>query len=125
MKKEYLVKLSSLPDWFTYPTQLVCLVGSGKTNLTPWHIMEDAQVLAVRMRLQNDYHRDLVPFAYRQDNDDIACFEKGYTESVLVIHIGASPGWENEGSYSSFDEWFKDVELDMRNWGATSEEPSE
>lgn len=40
-------------------------------------------------------NRCLIPFAKRDDNDDIACFELGKGESVIIIHDFASHGFED------------------------------
>lgn len=36
----------------------------------------------------------VIPFARRDDNDDIACFEVGKGKSVQIIHDFASEGFE-------------------------------
>ena len=51
-------------------------------------------------------NRQLIPFARRDDNDDIACFEVGYKDKVCIIHDFATSGYEQRKYYSNFWEWF-------------------
>ncbi len=53
--------------------------------------------------------RQLVPFAKRSDNDDVAWFEMGKPGSVEIIHDFADPGWEQRAEYPSFWDWFKEA----------------
>jgi hypothetical protein len=50
--------------------------------------------------------RDLIPFAGRYDNDDIACFEVGHGEKVFIVHDFASAGFERRQEYDDFWSWF-------------------
>jgi hypothetical protein len=52
--------------------------------------------------------RKLVPFARRQDNDDVACWDlaKG-GGTVTIIHDYASPGWEQRDEFSGFNDWLR------------------
>jgi len=45
--------------------------------------------------------RDLVPFARRGDNDDVACWERGKGETVVLIHGYTTPVRRNR-SLSEF-----------------------
>ena len=61
--------------------------------------------------LQKRYpNRKLIPFARRDDCDDIDCFEVGNTElegRVFIVHDYASPGWEFREVLESIWEWVK------------------
>jgi hypothetical protein len=57
--------------------------------------------------------RKLIPFARRQDNDDIACWQVGANEEVFIIHDFASPGWEQHGQFASFYDWFRRAVEDL------------
>lgn len=57
--------------------------------------------------------RALVPFARRQDNDDVACWEAGQGEQVFIVHDYASPGWERRGVYPNFYVWLRQAVEDM------------
>ena len=54
-------------------------------------------------------NRKLIPFARRDDNDDIACFEVGKGEKVQIIHDFASEGYEQRNEYNDFWDWLKDA----------------
>ena len=55
----------------------------------------------------NQWLNKLIPFARRDDNDDIACFEVGKGQRIQIIHDFASEGYEQRGEYNSFGEWMK------------------
>ncbi len=113
---EYLLPEHERPAWLKYPLELVELVTSGLMALTPWQICEIDMVVGSVRRLQERLNRQLVPFAYRQDREDLACFEKGHGEMVFIIHDNTDPGWENEGCYASFPEWLRAVRLESEHW---------
>ena len=54
-------------------------------------------------------NRKLIPFARRDDNDDIACFEVEEGEKVQIIHDFASEGYEQRNEYNDFWDWLKDA----------------
>ena len=53
--------------------------------------------------------RKYIPFARRDDCDDIACFEYGKGNTVFIIHDYANAGFEERKSYNNIWEWFKDA----------------
>jgi hypothetical protein len=113
---EYLWPAEDRPNWLVYPKELVDLVRSGRVSLIPWHLSKfevDAQHAA---RLKSRLGRDLVPFAYRQDREDLACFEKGKGQAVMIIHDNTAPGYEDEGSYPSFGDWLRAAEAEAAEW---------
>lgn len=61
--------------------------------------------------------RTVFPFAYRQDNDDLACWSKDTGEKVFVIHDFASPGWENEAAFDDLWSWFRSAVEETISWG--------
>ena len=113
---EYLLPDHELPAWLTYPTELVELVLAGRVKLTPWHVCKASAVRGLHIRLKDRLDRELVPFAHRQDREDLACFEKGKGHEVLIIHDNTDPGWESEGSYPRFSDWLHDVEAESKLW---------
>ena len=115
-KADYLVSAERLPSWFEYPSELISLVDSGRVNLTPWHILEAIYAYPEIEALRDRYQRNLVPFAYRQDNDDLACIEKEAKGKVLIIHNHASKGFEDEGSFETFASWLEAAESEMESW---------
>ncbi|WP_300454551.1 hypothetical protein [Accumulibacter sp.] len=109
MSKELFIAPShQRPVWLEYPHSFCRLVEQGLIHLTPWHIMEVEWALVHARGLGERYPgRELFPFAYRQDNDDVACWSSGAGEKVFVIHDFASPGWEDEAAFSDVWAWFR------------------
>lgn len=78
------------------------------TNLEPWFILKKDQIKQKKNGLKKRYpSRRLIPFAKRDDNDDVACFEEGKDEEIQIIHDFASPGFEQKKTYKNFWDWFK------------------
>ncbi|MNC72767.1 hypothetical protein D3C75_1238670 [compost metagenome] len=72
--------------------------------------MNEDQVLQRLKGLQIRYpDRRLIPFARRDTNDDIACFEVSKSKEVQIIHDFASSGYEQRRSYPTFWHWFKEA----------------
>ena len=103
---------------FQYPESFKKAVVLGLVNICPWSIM-DAKRVNVRLEgLKTRYpNRQLIPFAERQDNDDIACFEIDKGEEIQLIHDFASQGWEQVETFKNLIEWFKIALDDMNVWG--------
>jgi len=54
--------------------------------------------------------RLLIPFSNWRYSDDIVCFEGADTSGnpkVYYVHAFASPGWEDRGGVSNFEEWLE------------------
>lgn len=119
--EDYLLDSKHRPSWLEYPKALVDLVEAGEVHFVPWHILEVEYVVPEVSALAWRYGRKLVPFAYRQNNDDLACFECSFGDQVKIVHNHATKGWEDEASYPNFSEWLKAVEAEMEEWGDTSE----
>jgi len=102
------------PAWFRYPKEFLRLIQQNIVDLTPWYLMDRDQVMSRMEGLRLRYpQRELVPFARRDDNDDLACWEKGRGESVLVIHDFASAGHEDRARFGDFWSWFRSAIEDM------------
>jgi hypothetical protein len=56
--------------------------------------------------------RKLVPFARRQDDDDVACFDLD-RGAVAIVHDYASPGWEGNAEFADFRAWLHQAIDDM------------
>lgn len=104
------------PTWVNYPPVLINLINSGKTDLTPWRLLDEELSIKISISLKNRYNRHLFPFAMRKNNDDIACFEQNCGERVKIIHDYSSKGWEDEGEFLSFNDWLIEVENEMKDW---------
>lgn len=102
-----LLSISELPHGFVYPPQFVRVVELGLTELEPWHVLQGADLHDRLAGLGSRYPaRALVPFAERQDNDDVACWDQR-GDRVFVIHDYASPGWESRVEYEDFNGWLR------------------
>ena len=102
---------------FEYPTSFLKIIELNLVDLDLWYIMDDQQVLRRIEGLQQRYrNRKLIPFARRDDNDDIACFEVGKGEKVQIIHDFASFGYEQKKVYNTFWDWFREAIDEMINF---------
>lgn len=98
---------SSRPNWLQYPDLFNQLVEKQEDDLDLWYLMEVERVEERRKGMTERYPtRELVPFATRDDNDDVACWEKSNPSSVVVIHDFASSGHEEKQVFTSFQEWY-------------------
>jgi hypothetical protein len=103
-----------LPKWFYYPKQFIKIVDLGLINIEPWTILMDEQLHNRFIGLQKRYPgRSLIPFARREDNDDVACWEKDQGEMVVIVHDFATPGYEDRGRFDNFWDWFRVAIEDM------------
>jgi hypothetical protein len=109
-----LLSVAELPPWFTYPGPFMRVVESGIIKLDPWWIFDQNYAREKLEGLRNRYPtRDLVPFARNQGNDDVACWEKGDLQKVVIIHDYAAPGWEQRATFDTFWDWFRAVVEDF------------
>lgn len=104
-----------LPDGFEYPREFLRVVNLRLLDLEPWLILEGEQLLARHHGLSERFpDRLLVPFARRQDNDDIACWDLGQQDcGVAIVHDFASPGWERRAEYPDFNSWLRQAVEDL------------
>jgi hypothetical protein len=102
-----LLPLAELPEGFRYPTEFVRVVDLGITRLEPWWIIEGNLLIRRHRDMRTRYPgRTLVPFAVRQDNDDVASFDVD-AGNVAIVHEFASPGWEHVSFADDFYSWFR------------------
>lgn len=93
---------------FQYPSSFVKAVELNLLDFEFWYFMTNEQVSTRINGLMKRYpNRKLVPFARRDDSDDIACFEVGKEPKVQIIHDFASEGYEQRGEYEGFWDWMK------------------
>ncbi|MCR1000739.1 SMI1/KNR4 family protein [Serratia rubidaea] len=110
----YLYSKEELPSGFKYPLSFLEIVSKEDVlDLDPWWFLYEFEDFAKQwlFEIKKQYPtRQLVPFAKTSYSDDIVCFD-GSDESgepkVFFVHAFASPGWEDRGSVSNFDEWLK------------------
>ena len=84
-------------------------------NFRPWKILSIDEGIDYAEDLKKRYpQRDLLPFAMRTDCDDVACWDSSENgDKVFIIHDFASIGWEQQGEFKNFDEWFENAIKDM------------
>ena len=100
-------------DYF-YPEEYMKIIDLNIVDMSVWYLMEKEQVEVRINGLKNRYpKRKLIPFAKRDDRDDIACFEVGKGNKVQIIHDFASDGYEQRKEYESFWDWFRDAIEEM------------
>lgn len=98
-----LLTIDDLPEGFDYPAEFIRVVELGLTDLEPWWIFDGAQLRRRAIGLRERYpERQLVPFARRQDNDDVASWDLAQGD-IAVIHDMAGPGWEQRGRFANFN----------------------
>jgi hypothetical protein len=111
-----LLGVDELPPSFEYPRQFLRIVELGLMDLEPWWILEDEPLRGHLRSLRTHYPaRNLIPFAKRQDNDDIACFVLD-SGKISIIHDFASPGWEQRGAgrvFETFYDWLRKAIEDL------------
>lgn len=110
-----LLSVEDLPSGFGYPASFVRVVELGLTHLEPWHVLEGARLRERKEGMARRFPaRELVPFAVRQDNDDVACWDLARGGGrVVVIHDFASPGWEDRHEYPDFYAWLRQAVEDL------------
>lgn len=95
------------------PAGLVRIVEQGLVDLSPWLILPRTEALARMVGLRARYKRPYVPFARRQDNDDLAVLLPDGPNRVVIVHDFASEGWEMRTQYETFWDWFRAAVEDM------------
>ncbi len=112
-----LLTVDDLPPGFDYPRPFVRVVELGLSNLEPWWIVGGELLRQRHLGIRERYpDRSLVPFAVRQDNDDVACWDLSQGDRVVVIHDYASPGDELVCEFSDFTAWFRQAIDDLLDW---------
>lgn len=105
-------------DWLTLPAEYTALLERQIHNLHPWHVMtlDEAKQwnVGLKERLPD---RTLFAFARRHDNDDIACWELGKGEQVIVLHDFESPGWEEGETFPNIRDWLHHAVDEMLDFG--------
>lgn len=112
-----LLPITDLPEDFQYPPEFIRVVELRLISLEPWWIVEGDLLRARFLGLCERYPgRRLVPFATRQDNDDVACWDLDRA-SVVIVHDFASPGFEQRNELPDFNAWLRLAIEDFINFG--------
>src|ERR1700722_13415076 len=102
-----LLAVGDLPDGFEYPPLFIRVVELGLTSLQPWWILGGDLLFERNAGLSTRYPaRSLVPFARRQDNDDVACWDVA-SGNVVIIHDFSSPNHEQREAFPTFADWLR------------------
>ncbi|WP_461163203.1 hypothetical protein [Arthrobacter sp. R4-81] len=100
-----LLAREELPPGFDYPPEFLRLIELDLLTLEPWWVITGENLRTRYVGLKERYpQRRLVPFARREDNDDVACWDLE-TGQVSIVHDFASPGWERREEYADFSTW--------------------
>ena len=116
------IPLPDLPESFQYPREFVRTVELGLINFEPWLILTGEALFEKYIGLRQRYPgKGYVPFASKQDNDDVVCWTSGPT--VLTVHDYASSGWESRGrGYDDFNSWLRAAVEEYIFWGEMEKE---
>lgn len=100
--------VSKVYEKFNYPKSFMKIIELNLVDFDFWYLMSSEQVEIRIKGLKERYpDRKLIPFARRDDNDDIACFDIEKNNKVQIIHDFASVGYEQRREYDTFWDWFK------------------
>jgi hypothetical protein len=103
-----LLSEKELPEGFSYPQEFYRLIENGLTSIEPWYMLDGSQLREKMRGLGERFPaRILIPFACRQDNDDVACWQSGMGDAVFIVHDFASPGWEQRGQLNNLYDWLR------------------
>ena len=104
-----ILKPSECPNWVIYPAAYLRLFDEQKYKFLPWYLLYKKEDILIRLEGLRERYRKckLFPFARRDDNDDIACWEKDKPGKVVIIHDFASSGWEQRQIFDNFEDWYK------------------
>lgn len=99
---------------FEYPDAYEKLLELKLFDFDVWYLIPQEQAERRLLALQERYpNRKLIPFARRDDNDDIACFEVGKENRVQIIHDFASLGFEQREELQDLWEWVENAVKEM------------
>jgi len=92
---------------FNFPSSYLKVIELNLVDYEYWYLMGDKQIRTRKEGLNKRFpNRNLIPFARRDNNDDIACFEVGQGEKVFIVHDFASEGYERRQEFEDFWSWF-------------------
>jgi hypothetical protein len=103
-----------LPDSFKYPKEFLWILNNGISNLTPWIILDREFILSRYKSLRERYPtRNLFPFAFRQDCDEVACWDLKDNNRIKIIEDYTRANPFEDVIYNAFFDWFKQAVEDM------------
>lgn len=115
--KDYHIKV---PDGFVWMLNHHLIGLDPFSQLEPWHLCDIPEIIPLSKRWEDSkIEQTFIPFARRQDCDELACFEisSGQVERICTIHYqlhyhGILTEVEILDEYPSFWDWLKSVVSD-------------
>ncbi|WP_270993737.1 hypothetical protein [Listeria seeligeri] len=93
---------------FNYPKAYLKAIELNLVDFDNWYFIEADQAIRRYQSLSDRFPtRKLVPFARKDDNDDIACFEIGKGKVVQIIHDFTTEGYEQRGQFMDLWAWMQ------------------
>lgn len=109
-----LLSEDQLPLGFVYPSPFLRMVERGIVHLEPWWVFDGEQLQSRFFGLSQRYlEQALVPFARREDNDDVACWDAQSGDQVFIVHDHSSAGWETRVVLDDLYAWLRKAVEDM------------
>ena len=104
---ENIIELEKELKNFKFPSSYLKAIELNLVDYEYWYLMDEKQIRTRYEGLKKRFpNRRLIPFARRDNNDDIACFEIGEGEKVFIVHDFASEGYERRQEFDDFWSWF-------------------
>lgn len=95
---------------FKYPDELERLISLKLINFDLWYLMTREQSTVIQEQLKRQCSStELIPFARRGDNEDIACFEVRNNKRVVVLKNCEYLGYRPRQEFGSIWDWFRDA----------------
>ena len=98
------------PSWVGEQAELKRLIELDLLKVDPWFFFNNENMYQTRVEglAKRFQEADLVPFARREDNDDIACWSKeSGKHKVYVVHDFSTDGWKNREEFGDFWSWYR------------------
>ncbi|WP_326590485.1 hypothetical protein [Streptomyces sp. NBC_01294] len=96
-----------LPENFRYPEVFVRAAEAGLLSLDPWWALSEDLIKLRSEQLAGQFPQlRLLPFARRQDNDDVACWDLD-KPGILVIDSFGVPGTEVVEKFTDIGGWLR------------------
>jgi hypothetical protein len=112
--ESYKLPSSFLPKDFSYPTPFIELVTWNSVNLVPWYILKRNDAVGMHGYLHTLYRRPIyIPFARRQDTDDVAAWTIQDPGKIHIVDIAEQPEWAITPVCKDFEAWMRVVFEDM------------
>jgi hypothetical protein len=109
-----LIDEKELPARFKYPKEFLWVLDIPLSNLKPW-IFHSGEGLKSRYEgIKKRYpDRLLIPFAFRQDCDEVACWDLNDNNKIKVIEDYTRANPFEDVEYNTFLDWLKQAVEDM------------